>query len=643
MDNEQYLKLQKLEKIQRANKIISQYHTDGAQVRADSYMNMLNKYGTERDNSMHYIYQRDAYDLDTQLTANYEGNGLFAKIIDRPAEEALKHGFDLDIKDQDIEKYLANKLDTLDWEQNAALAIKWARLYGGSVIVMLVNDGGGLEEPLNWNNVQSIDELRVYDRTCVHPDYNSVYKYKPGVRGSKFGMPQYYDISSIYGCFRVHESRCLTFRNNILPEKTMNSEYRFWGLPEYHRIKKQLQSTVTSHGNGERLLERCCQAIYKMKGLSSTLSTDEGEDKVLKRMQIIDMARGILNSMVIDADGEDYDFKQMQLSGVKDILDATCNMLSAVTDIPQTILFGRSPAGMNSTGEGDMESWYNLVEKIQKTQMKANARVLIDLIMLEGVISGKINDIPEYKVGFEKLWSLTDKEQAELDKLKADTELVKAQTSQIYIDEQVIDANEVRKGLQDSNEFQIEDLLDEDDMINFGTDDESIDKLIQDIENGVDVSLPPDNTVPTHDMSNSDSADGGDDDLPEGVGVLTVKDGKVLIGKRLDNGLWCGPGGHMKAGETPEESAAREAYEEFHIKPLTLIPIDIKNGSLRSLQGSTQFLCTEYDGEPKTDEVEMSQPRFVSMEELEGYPLFEPFKEAVQQIMETLNNIDDSG
>ena len=42
------------------------------------------------------------------------------------------------------------------------------------------------------------------------------------------------------------------------------------------------------------------------------------------------------------------DYKTVTFSGVNDIIDATCNMLSAVTNIPQTKLFGRSPAGENS-------------------------------------------------------------------------------------------------------------------------------------------------------------------------------------------------------------------------------------------------------------------------------------------------------
>jgi 8-oxo-dGTP diphosphatase len=50
-----------------------------------------------------------------------------------------------------------------------------------------------------------------------------------------------------------------------------------------------------------------------------------------------------------------------------------------------------------------------------------------------------------------------------------------------------------------------------------------------------------------------------------GIGVVVVKDGKVLLGKRKNvhgEGCWCFPGGHLEFKETPEECAKREVLEE---------------------------------------------------------------------------------
>lgn len=50
-----------------------------------------------------------------------------------------------------------------------------------------------------------------------------------------------------------------------------------------------------------------------------------------------------------------------------------------------------------------------------------------------------------------------------------------------------------------------------------------------------------------------------------GVGVIVVRDGKVLLGLRRGShgaGTWAPPGGHLEWGETVESCARREVKEE---------------------------------------------------------------------------------
>lgn len=444
---------------QQTGKAVRPFRTDG-------YVNLLNRYGTQQDTTERYRYQAEPMVPDELLTMYYEGNGLFAKIIDTPAEEAIKHGFKLEgLKDQKVEDFFTEALDELDWEETAMTAIRWARLFGGSIAVMLINDGRGLEEPLDWRSIRSIDDIRVYDRSVIQPEEWSMFSYDPQdpfrTRGSRLGMPERYNVSSRYGSFVVHDSRCLVFQNGILPENTTSSVYQLWGIPEYVRIQRAIRDAEIAHGSATKLLDRSVQAVYKMKDLASELATEEGEDRVLRRLQTIDMARGLLNSITIDKDGEDYDFRQFQFSGVSDVIDSTCNFLSALTSIPQTILFGRSPAGMNATGDADLENWYNALERIQKRMVKKNLRYLLSVVFQAGVRTGEVDEVPKIKISFNPLWSLSDMEQADLEQKRAQTQLTRAQTAQTYIDKQVIDPSEVRKKLADSEEFDVENMLDE--------------------------------------------------------------------------------------------------------------------------------------------------------------------------------------
>lgn len=624
--------------------------------REDGYVNLLNKYGTKQDNSEAYKFEREPVIPDMQLTGLYEGNGLFSKIIDAPAEEALKHGFDLNLKSDELNAFVEDALDDLEWEEKAATAIKWARLYGGALIVMLIDDGRGLEEPVDWEHIRSIDELRVYERSIVQPDYASLYQQDYGGKGvgnrvSKFGQPEYYYVSSIYGSFKVHESRCLVFRNGVLPEQTSNATYLFWGMPEYVRIRRALRKTVTAHTDSVKLLERSVQAIYSMKGLASLLTTDDGENQVLKRLQLVDTSRGLLNSIAIDSEGEQYDFKTFQFSGVKDVIDATCNMLSALTNIPQTILFGRSPAGMNATGDSDFESYYNFVEKIQRLMLKRNLRTLLDVVFRAGIASGDVAEEPDYKLEFKPLWSLSDTEQAAVDQTKAQTALVKAQTAQAYVDMQALDPTEVRRRLASDEEFDVEDIIsedDEDDLLQslLGTEPSAmsdVEAAQKNIEQGQapggeeqSATVAPTATPPT---TNADATD-----TDYGVGVLVVQDGRFLCGTRLKGGSVGGPGGHIEAGESPEDAAIRETQEEFGITPKDLMPVAFLSDLKPPYCPSHVFLCTDFDGSIRCADGEMTSPGFITAEKVAELStqnperLFPPFAQSITALLDVLSS-----
>ncbi|MBW2970235.1 NUDIX domain-containing protein [Candidatus Woesearchaeota archaeon] len=70
-----------------------------------------------------------------------------------------------------------------------------------------------------------------------------------------------------------------------------------------------------------------------------------------------------------------------------------------------------------------------------------------------------------------------------------------------------------------------------------------------------------------------------------GVGVFVKKGGKILLQRRIGaHGAhtWSLPGGHLEFGESPEETAAREAKEEVNV--------DIKNSRV---VGATNDVCPE--------------------------------------------------
>lgn len=117
------------------------------------------------------------------------------------------------------------------------------------------------------------------------------------------------------------------------------------------------------------------------------------------------------------------------------------------------------------------------------------------------------------------------------------------------------------------------------------------------------------------------------DEVRAGVAAVVFDEaGRVLLGRRLDNGLWGLPSGHVEVGETAAQAAVREVAEEtglqVQVQRLVGVYSDPASQVFAYPDGrvtqfvTTTFACLPRGGQMHPDGVETSQAGFFSPDEL---------------------------
>jgi hypothetical protein len=410
-----------------------------------SYANVFMGVGNRRDRSSFSTVSIPRYLSHMELENLYEGDGFARRIIDTPADEMIRAGFKIDgINDPDeVLAYLEN----LNALPALADAIRWADLYGGALAVLMVNDGGTLDDPLNPETVREIEGIRVYDRhQCSRLE-----KYTDPA-DKRYGETMRWMISHADGGmpYTVHESRVLLFDGATVPART-RARNDGWGNSRLQHCYTELVRLGMGYGWANALLERAQQAVHGIPGLSQLLRSKDGEQNVIKRIDLVDSARAINNTVVIDSGigdqaGETYELKSTSFVGVTDIVGKFETALSAVSGMPKALLYGEQAAGLNAGDKVGLENWYASISQRQENELLHQLDKLVSLTMRA---LGVYTD--DYLIKFCPLYVPSEKETAEV-------EYKKAQTRQIYVDTGALDPTELRKKLASEGGYPVDDM-----------------------------------------------------------------------------------------------------------------------------------------------------------------------------------------
>jgi len=416
----------------------------------DSWNNFFTGLGTIADQSKQTKNRTGGILSDDELEDIFIDDGLGANIVKAIPDDMFREGWEYEFPDDDEIKAreLADEYDAIFENIDALSKIKkafyWARLYGGAVIVIGALDGRKLEAPLNPKSIRTdgLEYLRVVDRSDItfHKITWQLDPYKP-----RYGLPEFYPIKSpsmngsgVSEENMVHYSRVIEIHGEPIPDGATRytAEQRYWGLSVIQNVYDYFKSVGSSIGSVSHLLNQFSVITRKIQGLNEMLSETGGEKMILDLVKISDLSRSVYHSEYLDKEDEIVR-DNVSFVGIPEVLHVLFMLVSACTGIPLTRLFGISPAGMNSTGESDKNNYYDRVRSRQNIEA---GPIMLRLVR----IIAKWKNLPEPYVRWKALQQLSQKEQAEVDKIKADTEHVKAQTYQAYINAGIMEPYQAR-------------------------------------------------------------------------------------------------------------------------------------------------------------------------------------------------------
>ncbi|MDZ5254840.1 NUDIX hydrolase [Clostridium sp. LIBA-8841] len=129
--------------------------------------------------------------------------------------------------------------------------------------------------------------------------------------------------------------------------------------------------------------------------------------------------------------------------------------------------------------------------------------------------------------------------------------------------------------------------------------------------------------------------------------VIIDKLGRILLQKRTDNNKWGLPGGSLELGESFQEAAVREAYEEVGLKVKSLNLFNVYSGENcyneypngdEIYNASSIFITNDYDGEIILDEEESADAVFFYKDEVPDLEnINPPDRVVIKDIIEKLN------
>lgn len=354
-------------------------------VKADSY---ASQFLSGDDGSEIYEHFGSTYLAPPKADLLYVANSLVRRIVDTVPETAIAAGFHIDGVNDEGEFW--SRWDYLKVNESISDAWSWSRLFGGSAIVAIIKDNRALTSPVR--DGAELESLRVYDRSQI-----KVQTKEENPRNVRFGKPLTYRITPNGSdtFYDAHYSRVHVMDGEKIPNSLRRGNDG-WGASV---LSPDIIAAINDYDVCEKLatqlLRRKQQAVWKAKGLAELCDDSEGFGAARLRLAQVDDNSGVGRAIGIDAESEEYDVLNSDISGIDSFLENKFNRIVALSGIHEIILKGQNTGGVSSSQNTALETFHKMVDRKRNEELLPVLGFLIPFITTEREWSVEFNPLAQ--------------------------------------------------------------------------------------------------------------------------------------------------------------------------------------------------------------------------------------------------------
>lgn len=302
-------------------------------------------------------------------------NGLSYQALAKLPNTAMREGWRVTITDPDVEDKGAISDKIAAYEKRLALPVHCARAmirgrqYSEAMVVLGIDDGRPMSEPVDVTSIRSIKWAAVIDVRYYQPA--DLYQ----ADNENFTRVRTFRITGVNGFLEDglrSGPNSLSFTSTTLPweghatsgELIVHRD-RVMHFPtiDYLPLLETLQDSLGAYFetmSGIRTAAReSSTVVYKVADWVRKMWS-ENAPLAQQHMSLIDRAKSSMNAWVIDKDKESVEITSRSLGGVADLANPVMVWLCAALGIPVTQFWGVSPGGFGK-GESEMLTFHQEV------------------------------------------------------------------------------------------------------------------------------------------------------------------------------------------------------------------------------------------------------------------------------------------